>query len=50
MKPAPEDYDDELDEDDTHDKLVCKRCRGDGMDPWNDYLMPCPDCLGMKSL
>lgn len=24
----------------------CERCRGDGMDPWNDYLLPCPLCQG----
>lgn len=24
----------------------CPRCHGDGMDPWNDYLLPCPLCEG----
>lgn len=24
----------------------CPRCHGDGMDPWNDYLLPCPLCQG----
>lgn len=24
----------------------CPRCHGDGMDPWNDYLLPCPMCEG----
>ena len=24
----------------------CERCHGDGMDPWNDYLLPCPLCQG----
>ena len=24
----------------------CPRCHGDGMDPWNDYLLPCPVCGG----
>ena len=28
------DYDDER----------CARCHGDGMDPQNDYLLPCPMC------
>lgn len=31
------DYDDEYDE-------QCLHCRGDGMDPDCDYLLPCPDC------
>ena len=22
----------------------CERCRSDGMDPWCDYLLPCPAC------
>lgn len=28
------------------DEPQCERCRGDGMDPWCDYLMPCPLCQG----
>jgi DnaJ-class molecular chaperone len=24
----------------------CQRCHGDGMDPWNDYMLPCPLCDG----
>ena len=24
----------------------CPRCHGDGRDPWNDYLLPCPLCQG----
>jgi hypothetical protein len=24
----------------------CQRCHDDGMDPWNDYLLPCPECGG----
>lgn len=24
----------------------CPHCRGDGRDPWNDYLLPCPLCQG----
>jgi len=23
-----------------------ERCHGDGMDPWNDYMLPCPLCQG----
>lgn len=34
-----EDYDDT-------DEPECTRCRGDGMDPWCDYLLPCPECQG----
>lgn len=32
-----DDYDDEPDD-------QCLHCRGDGRDPWNDYLLPCPYC------
>jgi hypothetical protein len=28
------------------DDFMCDRCRGDGMDPWSDYLFPCPACQG----
>ena len=24
----------------------CRYCHGDGMDPANDYLLPCPYCDG----
>lgn len=34
-----DDYDDEPDD-------QCLHCRGDGMDPDCDYLLPCPDCGG----
>lgn len=33
-------------EDDPFDEPVCQRCGGDGRDPWNDYLLPCPECQG----
>ena len=33
------DYDDDPDD-------QCLHCRGDGMDPDCDYLLPCPDCGG----
>lgn len=41
------DYDEDetvYDEDDA--EYVCERCRGDGRDPWCDYLFPCPLCQG----
>ena len=28
------------------DEPECPRCHGDGMDPRNDYLLPCPLCQG----
>jgi hypothetical protein len=28
------------------DAESCRRCHGDGRDPWNDYLLPCPLCQG----
>lgn len=31
---------DELDDD------VCQYCNGDGGDPLNDYVLPCPCCQG----
>lgn len=37
----PDDYFDE-----QPDEPECERCHGDGMDPWCDYLMPCPCCQG----
>lgn len=37
----------ELDElDEPYEEEECSRCRGDGRDPWNDYLLPCPECQG----
>ena len=27
----------------------CERCHGDGRDPWNDYLLPCPLCQGEQT-
>lgn len=32
--------------DEGPDEDECPRCHGDGMDPWNDYLLPCPLCQG----
>lgn len=31
------------------DDMECERCHGDGMDPWNDYLLPCPICQGEQN-
>lgn len=31
---------------DYDDEPECERCHGDGRDPWNDYLLPCPVCQG----
>lgn len=36
----------ELLDDDTQPIAECYRCSGDGRDPWNDYLLPCPVCHG----
>ena len=30
------------------DDMECERCHGDGMDPLNDYLLPCPLCQGTQ--
>lgn len=38
-RPVRRPMDDEQDD-------VCPRCHGDGMYPWNDYLLPCPMCDG----
>ncbi len=31
---------------DAREEPECERCHGDGMDPWFDYLLPCPYCQG----
>lgn len=33
-------------DDDDRPGDECLHCRGDGMDPDCDYLLPCPDCGG----
>lgn len=33
-------------EDDDMPDDACMHCHGDGMDPWNDYMLPCPLCQG----
>lgn len=37
---------DDLELDEPFEEEICSRCRGDGRDPWNDYLLPCPQCQG----
>lgn len=39
---------DECTDYEDHEEPECQRCHGEGMDPWNDYLLPCPLCLGDK--
>lgn len=39
VRSQDEDY-----EDDEPSDQPCCRCKGDGRDPWNDYLLPCPLC------
>lgn len=36
-------------DDDSHEEPECPRCHGDGRDPWNDYLLPCPICQGEQT-
>jgi hypothetical protein len=36
-------------EDDYDDEPVCPYCNGDGMDPYCDYLLPCPACEGEQT-
>ena len=43
MPDFDDDYDDEPGDE------PCERCHGDGMDPWNDYLLPCPLCQGEQT-
>jgi hypothetical protein len=40
---TPDDIEDEMDD---AEHVECPRCHGDGRDPWNDYLLPCPVCQG----
>lgn len=35
-------------EQDEVDDDECQHCRGDGRDPCNDYLLPCPVCQGSQ--
>lgn len=37
-----DDYEDDYED----DVICCERCGGEGLDPWNDYLLPCPLCQG----
>ena len=36
---------DYIDYDDA-DREACAFCGGDGCDPGNDYVLPCPECDG----
>jgi hypothetical protein len=38
------------DGDEPFDEPECERCHGDGIDPWNDYLLPCPLCQGEQAV
>ena len=44
MKPQEQDEDWEEFEDPE-----CPHCHGDGRDPYNDYLLPCPLCQGEQT-
>ncbi len=48
---AAEECDEFLGDPDEYDEedFVCERCRGDGMDPMCDYLLPCPECQGEQT-
>ena len=48
MEDEQYDYDEE--DIDPVDEPECSRCHGDGMDPWSDYLLPCPMCMGEQRL
>ena len=37
------------DDDWLDDEPTCDRCRGDTMDPWCEYLLPCPAFQGGRS-
>jgi DnaJ-class molecular chaperone len=39
----------DLDDRRFDDDDECPRCHGDGMDPWNDHLLPCPLCQGEQT-
>ena len=45
-KPKPEAEREPTDDDDWLDDEPCSYCRGDGRDPYTDYLLPCPFCDG----
>lgn len=40
-----EEIDTEFDEQDAGDR-ACTYCSGTGGDPWNDGILPCPECDG----
>lgn len=37
-------YDEE--EDSETEPPICEHCLGTGGDPWNDGILPCPECDG----
>ena len=41
----PEDYYEDEDDEKEQD-LTCEHCSGTGGDPWNDGVVPCPECDG----
>lgn len=56
-QPEPDDHQhagdfpdlDHIEQDDDYEGSEdpeCHWCRGDGMDPYTDYLLPCPHCQG----
>lgn len=47
-EPAGDDERD-FDDGDDFDDMVCDRCNNDGLDPWTDYLLPCPACQGEQT-
>lgn len=40
----------DYDDDPYHPERDCDYCAGTGGDPWNDYILECPMCLGEGSL
>lgn len=47
LEPKRDIFDYEPGDDDwLEPDFVCDRCHGDGMDPWCDYMLPCPACQG----
>lgn len=49
-RPIPMERNYDIDDpDEDYKDEACPRCRGDGMDPWNDYLLPCALCQGEQT-
>jgi DnaJ-class molecular chaperone len=51
MNFQPPEEDDPRDDDQRaqEDEEICQHCKGDGRDPYTDYLMPCPVCQGEQT-